>query len=268
MRKHPLSCLVSLVVVLATTSDSAEVVPDAGQSKSPSVNIHQSAIPGLHEAAFGSTIYYVSPDRRYVLVGDLFDVSSNVNLTQVRRQDDRLRVLSALGADDLISFHPKESVRRKLFVFADLNCGFCKRFHADRAALLEKGFEVNYLLYADPKDEDNWRRAQSVLCAENPPAALSRAFASRGDNPTSVARQELCDYDALTLHHKITHAMGVEVFPTIITDTGRVLVGYTGHEWLTKRAEAADPTPAEWSMDKLNRLRELVNGLSGGVSTQ
>src|SRR5690606_18114130 len=67
-------------------------------------NITESPIPGLLQVTSGSTVAYVTPDGRYLLQGELFDIDSRENLTEATRAQGRLDALSAADPQQMIVF--------------------------------------------------------------------------------------------------------------------------------------------------------------------
>src|SRR6185295_17044929 len=50
-------------------------------------NLRASPIPGVYEMTRGADIAYVSADGKFAIVGDLYDIKSNANLTENKRRD-------------------------------------------------------------------------------------------------------------------------------------------------------------------------------------
>ena len=63
--------------------------------------------------ASGERLYTVE-DGRFLLTGDLYEVSENeiVNLTEMQRNGERLAAIEALNPDDIISFAPAGETRK------------------------------------------------------------------------------------------------------------------------------------------------------------
>jgi thiol:disulfide interchange protein DsbC len=235
----------------------ALLAPDALAQQS----IAQTPIPGLEVASWGSSVYYTSADRKYVLVGELFDVTQNVNLTESQRRIDRVRLLSAVDRDDLIPvpYQGKQSTKPKtLYVFMRLDCAFCAKLHSEVSELTEQGFAIEYLIHARADDPQEWAKASAVMCAQGRFSALDSALAAGGaiDGQKAKPDENSCDDEDLRLHQELARAMGVDTLPTIITDSGRLIQGYPGYEWLIKNA--SDQTLPPWSMEKLQRLYEKL----------
>lgn len=90
--------------------------------------IRKTAIPGLFEVRVGAAdIFYTDAEGNYLVQGALWDLRQRRNLTK-----ERTKALTAFRWDqlpmkDAISF-VRGNGQRKLAVFADPNCGYCKLF--------------------------------------------------------------------------------------------------------------------------------------------
>ena len=93
--------------------------------------VRKSEIPGLYEVRVdGSEIYYTDAKADFLIEGSLIDTRSKRNLTE-----ERVEKLTAVKFDSLPLKDAFIVVRgngeRKLAVFEDPNCGYCKRFERD-----------------------------------------------------------------------------------------------------------------------------------------
>src|ERR1044071_7136891 len=96
----------------------------------PIDEVSKTPIPGVYELRIGAEIFYSDEQGQYVLQGSLIDTKSRVNLTEQR--------IAKLTQIDFASLPLKDAVlikqgsgTRKLVVFGDPNCGYCKRLERD-----------------------------------------------------------------------------------------------------------------------------------------
>jgi thiol:disulfide interchange protein DsbC len=182
--------------------------------------VQPSPIPGLYEIRSGSEVGYVSVDGRFYVDGDIFDMQTKDNLTETRRQQGRLDLLSKVSDTDAIVFAPSGPIRHTLTVFTDVDCTYCRRMHQEMAELNRLGIRVRYLMFPrNGPDSDSWHKAEAVLCSADRRDALTRA--KRGENVKApdckapVAEQ-----------YALGNEMGIRGTPGIITDEGEYLAGY------------------------------------------
>jgi thiol:disulfide interchange protein DsbC len=70
---------------------------------------YRSPIPGVYELSHGTDILYVSADGKYALAGDLYDLSSNGNITEQRRRAARVRAIADVPESDMVVFGPRDA---------------------------------------------------------------------------------------------------------------------------------------------------------------
>ena len=92
--------------------------------------INATPIEGIYEVVMGKNIAYTDRTGQYFLFGNLFDMRTQTDLTQPKRLSlNKIDVKKLPLADAIKSVKGKGE--RKLVVFADPNCGYCKRFERD-----------------------------------------------------------------------------------------------------------------------------------------
>lgn len=196
-------------------------------------SVEPSAISGLYEVRSGRSILYMDGTGRYVLVGELYDFTARKNLTAQR-------VLSLPGPrfEDLplasaIRLGPEHGTRR-LAIFDDVNCPFCRKFHDEvLPALLQEGVTVYVLLYpiTSPQAE---AKSQAVWCSADRVAALAAAMRDAPlPTPAEPCHTPLPEIRALGTK------LGVGGTPTLILDTGDRIEGFVSHDALLAKWQAA-----------------------------
>jgi len=125
--------------------------------------VSKTPMNGLYEVRMGSDIMYSDAEGNFLIQGALFDVRQKRNLTE-----ERTEKLSAVPFDQLPLKNAFTQVRgngkRKLVVFADPNCGFCKRFEKD----LQKLDNVTILHVLYPiLGEDSKAKSKNIWCAKD-----------------------------------------------------------------------------------------------------
>ena len=89
--------------------------------------VSKTPIPGLYELRIGTDLLYSDEQGNYVIEGSLIDTRSRENLTQSR--EDKLNAIdfASLPLKDAVVWKQGNGARR-IAVFADPNCGYCKKF--------------------------------------------------------------------------------------------------------------------------------------------
>ena len=106
---------------------------------------------------------YSDAKGQFLIQGSLIDVRQKRNLTE-----ERTEKLSAVPFDQLPLKNAFTQVRgngkRKLVVFADPNCGYCKRFETDLQKL--DNVTIYHLLYPVLGD-DSKNKSRHIWCAKD-----------------------------------------------------------------------------------------------------
>src|SRR6202140_797869 len=121
----------------AATADQGQT-PPSGQAADPRTallkrlpagskleDLRPSPIPGIYEFAQGADISYLTADGKYFLDGNLYDMDSRENLTEVLRARARLAMISAIPESQMVIFSPKTPLYT-ITVFTDVDCGYCR----------------------------------------------------------------------------------------------------------------------------------------------
>jgi len=125
--------------------------------------VSKTPMNGLYEVRMGSDIMYSDAEGNFLIQGALIDVKQKRNLTE-----ERMDKLSAVPFDQLPLKNSFSQVRgngkRKLVVFADPNCGFCKRFEKDLQKL--DNVTIQHILYPI-LGEDSKVKSKNIWCAKD-----------------------------------------------------------------------------------------------------
>lgn len=130
--------------------------------------VRATPVPGLYEVQVGMDLIYVDASVDYVFQGSLLDAHTKVDLTAARLQQ-----ISEVPFDSLPVELAIKIVRgdgsRKLAVFEDPNCMYCKQLHASLSNI------DNITLYSFQfpiLSPDSIAKSRDIWCAADPAAAL------------------------------------------------------------------------------------------------
>jgi thiol:disulfide interchange protein DsbC len=188
-------------------------------------------IDGWYTIQQGAVVAYVSEDARYLLQGEIIDLETRANLTDMARNDVRREVLAKIGDDDVIAFTPEE-VRHTVTVFTDVDCTYCRRLHSQIEDYMSQGIEVRYLLY--PRNgpaSSSWTTAEQVWCAQDRNGALT---AAKADQEFETSE---CDASMVQDHYVLGREVGLSGTPAIVLEDGTLIGGYMPPEQLARTLE-------------------------------
>ena len=126
--------------------------------------VSKTPMNGLFEIRVNdSEIFYTDADGNFLIQGVLIDAKSKRNLTE-----ERTDKLSAVAFDSLPLKDAFTVVRgngkRKMAVFEDPNCGYCKRFERD----LQKVNDVTVYMFLYPVlGPDSVDKSRNIWCAKD-----------------------------------------------------------------------------------------------------
>lgn len=125
-------------------------------------------LAGIYELRLSTNeIYYSDAQGNFLIQGNLIDTKSKRNLTEEREAKLSAVDFNALPLKDAITIVHGNG-KRKLAVFEDPNCGYCKRFERD----LAKIDNVTVYLFLMPVlGPSSVEKSRNVWCAKDPAAA-------------------------------------------------------------------------------------------------
>jgi thiol:disulfide interchange protein DsbC len=197
-------------------------------------NIAESPVPGFYEISLRGEIFYVSKDGKYMLRGDLTDLTARRNLTEVSRSNHRAELLATLDPKSEIVFSPKSrDVKYRITVFTDVDCGYCRALHRHIDDITARGIEVHYVSYprTGPNTE-SWTKAEHVWCARDRNAALTQAKLGTDATPDPT-----CKSTPIATHYALGRAVGMTGTPAIYAETGEDVGGYSEPDVLLTRLQ-------------------------------
>lgn len=179
--------------------------------------ISKSPISGLYEIRVnGTEIYYTDAEANYLLQGNLIDTKLRRNLTEERI--DKLTAISfdALPLKDAFTI-VRGNGKRKLAVFEDPNCSYCKRFERD----LQKVDNITIHMFLYPiLSADSTEKSRHIWCAKDKSKAWLDWMVR--DKPATAAS---CDTTALDRNLEIGHKHKITGTPTLIFADGSRVPG-------------------------------------------
>jgi thiol:disulfide interchange protein DsbC len=236
-----LRILAALTVVLCTVGSGARaaatepaVTVPADQSTDPRAalikllpagskveDLKPSPIPGIYQFMQGADISYLTADGKYFLDGNLYDMESRENLTEVLRARARLALINAVPESQMVIFGPKNPLYT-ITVFTDVDCAYCRKLHSEMAELNRLGVRVRYMFFprTGPNTE-SWKKAEVVWCSPDRNEALTRA---KTGAPLDMGKT--CDATPIAREYALGQSIGVRGTPAIVTESGDYISGY------------------------------------------
>ncbi|MDC8783953.1 DsbC family protein [Roseateles koreensis] len=192
--------------------------------------VRPSPMAGLWEVRIGNEIRYTDATGSYWIEGDLIDIKTRKNLTEER--------LNKINAIDFATLPLKDAIvwkngngKRRLAVFADPNCGYCKRFERS----LQEIKDVTVYTFLIPiLGGDSPEKSRAIWCAKDTTATW-QAWMLEGKAP--VRPMGACDDAAIERNLAMSRRYHVNGTPAIFFEDGGRAPGALTTEQLEKRLQ-------------------------------
>ncbi|MDD2844949.1 MAG: DsbC family protein [Rhodoferax sp.] len=230
--KRLLSPLMACALLLASTawSQEATIRKNLGE-RIPQLTqideISKSPMNGLYEIRVnGNEIYYTDAEANYLVQGNLIDTRQKRNLTEERIEKLSAIDFNALPFKDAFTI-VRGNGKRKLAVFEDPNCGYCKRFEKD----LQKVNNVTVYMFLYPiLGKDSGEKSKNIWCAKDKAKAW-QDWMVRDVAPAAAS----CDSAAITRNVELGRKFKITGTPTLVFADGSRVPGAVGADQVEKR---------------------------------
>jgi thiol:disulfide interchange protein DsbC len=195
--------------------------------------ITKTAIPGIWELRVGTDIVYSDENGTYLIQGELVDTKTRVNLTEQRVAKLTAIEWKNLPLKDAIVWK-QGTGERKLVVFADPNCGYCKKFERDLQEV--KNVTVYTFLYPIPGG-DSPEKSKKIWCAKD----NTRAWRDWMIKGVPVQDSPDCDASALQRNFVFGKKHRINGTPGLVFEDGTQRAGALNAEAIEKMLVATRP---------------------------
>lgn len=193
--------------------------------------IRSTPMDGLWELRIGNDVMYSDAKGHYIIQGALIETSSRRNLTEER--------VDKLTAIDFASLPLKDAIvwkngngKRKIAVFADPNCGYCKKFEKD----LQNVKDLTVYTFVVPVlGGDSPEKSRSLWCAKDNTAAWRDWMINNTMPPRAMGQ---CDSSAIERNSALARKHKVNGTPAIVFEDGSRVPGAIPATELEKRLAA------------------------------
>lgn len=198
-----------------------------------SIAISETPMEGILQVQVDSEIYYASDDAKYLVIGRILDMDTRVNITDQAKSVIRRDMLTGLDMNQQISFSPAKP-KHELLVFTDIDCGYCRKLHAQIEEYMAEGIAINYMAFPRAGvSSHSFDKFVSVWCADDQQEALTLAKA--GEEPEPLQ----CE-NPVGEQYALGQAIGVTGTPALITADGTLIPGYMPPAQLREHLESLD----------------------------
>ena len=231
-----LSALLLLGVSVATWADEASLrkVIEAAYPKFKVDSVVKTPYGGLYEVFMGGQIIYTDDKFSFLIAeGRLVDPKTKKDLTG-ERMDELTKIdFNSLPLDQAIKV-VKGNGSRKLVVFSDVDCPFCKRLEQRELSGINDVTIYTFLYPIEQLHPDAANKSRSIWCASNRVKAWNEwIFNNKLPETTSK-----CDVP-LEKVGELARKVGVNSTPTMFFENGKRMLGAQPRDEIEKSLQAA-----------------------------
>ena len=203
------------LLAASTFAQDADAVKAGLRTKFPEApvdSVRKLPYGNLYEVTGGGEIFYTDDKTSFIFIGTLVDAKTKENVTEAR-----MRTLTAVKFGDLPLDSAIKIVRgngsRKVAIFADPNCGYCKRFERD---LLGVSDITVYTFLYPILSPDSLDKSQKIWCS----ADKGQAWIDVMTKNASPAGDGKCNTAAIDKSLAFGKEKNIRGTPTIIFEDG------------------------------------------------
>lgn len=187
-------------------------------------SIEATPLPGIYKANLANGPHvYATEDGGHFIAGDLFRVTPGriVNMTDEARNTDRAKAMASVDEKNLITFSPEGEVKQRIYVFTDVDCGYCQVMHSKVEEYNAMGLEISYLAYPRAGvNSASYNKTVSAWCADDPHDAITQLKLRRPIPEKTCAESPVAD------QFNLGRQIGLTGTPALVLESGELIAGY------------------------------------------
>jgi len=195
-------------------------------------DVQRSSIPGVYKVSLGQgPAIYTNADGTSFIVGDFYRINGAevVNVSDEERNGLRAKAVAEIKKDDMIIFSPEGKPKASIYVFTDVDCGYCQMLHKNVGKMNELGIEVRYLGYPRAGlNTASFNKLASAWCAADKKTALTK-LKNREEIPNNV-----CPNNPIAAQFQLGQQLGVSGTPALVFENGQMVPGFVEPERLAQ----------------------------------
>lgn len=196
-------------------------------------DVNQTPIEGLYEVVLnGRNVIYVDKNVKYLMDGEMVDLKKKISLTQQRVQELSKVDFATLPLADAIKV-VRGNGSRKLAVFTDPDCPFCKRLEKEGLQGITDVTIYQFLMPIAQLHPDAARKSALVWCAPDQVTAWNELMLE-GKEPAGDGK---CD-TPLARVAELAQQLGITGTPGLVFESGKLVPGAIPHDQIEKELAA------------------------------
>ncbi|HEX6632653.1 MAG TPA: DsbC family protein [Usitatibacter sp.] len=194
--------------------------------EAPVESVQKTPYGNLYEVVAGGEIFYTDANASFILLGPIVDLKTRKNVTE-----QRMAQLNAIDFKSLPLDHAIKIVRgngsRKIALFEDPNCGYCKRFERDFQGVTDV---TAYVFLYPILAPDSVEKSKAIWCSADP----GKAWIDTMVHDKLPATEGKCE-TPLQKNLELGHKKRIRGTPTLVFEDGERIPGAISMADLEKR---------------------------------
>ena len=202
-------------------------------------SINNTDVPNIKEIIAQKQVFYITQDGNYAFFGNMVDMKTKRSLTQTKLADLNKYDFYRIPLNLSIFTLKKDNGLRKIAVFTDPDCPYCKAFELNTVPNLHN-VSLIYFFYPLNTHPNSYTHTLKIICSKNSEHTFNQYTL---DNKVRGNINTDCD-DAQKLD-KIINFVDKENLikgtPTLVLDNGIILTGFNTAETINSQLNALPP---------------------------
>lgn len=193
-----------------------------------------SPFPGLYQVQIpGGPVLYVTADGEKFIIGEPYTVGASgegfAKLEDPEVIEARKLATKTLDPKQSVVFKPKTKTKAVVYVFTDIDCGYCRKLHHEMAGYNNLGIEIRYLAFPRAGiPSPSADKLVSVWCSKDRQDAMTKVKNNQTIPNTS------CD-NPVSSQFELGGKLGVNATPALLLPDGSLILGYMPADEMAKR---------------------------------
>jgi thiol:disulfide interchange protein DsbC len=235
-KQYVLAALMTMSVSGISVADEASLKKaiEAAYPKFKIDSVTKTPYPGLYEVFMGGQIVYTDERLSFLIAeGRLVDPKTKKDITGERLEELTKIDFNTLPLNQAIKV-VKGNGSRKLVVFSDVDCPFCKRLEQNELTNIDDVTIYTFLYPIESLHPDAANKSKTIWCAPNRVKAWND-WIFNNQLPASAAKCEV----PLERVGELARKVGVTSTPTLFFADGKRMLGAQPHKEIERYLQAA-----------------------------
>jgi len=196
----------------------------------PITTVRPSPIEGLYLVQIGGSDVLVTADGSKFIQGEIFNIGAGgiTKWEDPAMVAERKKLLATINPKDSINFKATGKAKAIVYVFTDVDCGYCRKLNSEMAEYNKLGIEIRYLAF--PRAGIPSPSADKLItawCSKDKQAVMTKV--KEGHDVPNIT----CN-NPVAAQFELGGRIGVNATPALWMPNGEIKLGYLPPQQLAK----------------------------------